>query len=131
MPTKRKILIIEDEQTLLKALDIKFNEAGFDVATAIDGQSGLELANQVKPDIILLDIILPTKDGLTVLEELKQNEETESIPVLLLTNLSDQASISRGVELGAAGYIIKADFSLDEVVQKVESTLAAHPPVVH
>ena len=126
-PMATKILIVEDEQTLLKALTAKFEDEGYEVLTAVDGQTAVDSAKSNLPEIILLDIILPVKDGLAVLEELKSDPATRDIPVLLLTNLSDQNSISRGVELGAAGYIIKADFSLDEVAEKVKSVINQQP----
>lgn len=121
--TKNKILIVEDEQTLLNALAEKCSAEGFDVIKAIDGEDGLKQAQTEQPHMILLDIILPKMDGLVMLEKLKSSEVTSKIPVLLLTNLSDQESISRVVELGANGYLIKADISLDDVVSKVKSLL--------
>ncbi len=123
MDTKAKILIVEDEQTLLNALAEKFIQEGFEVFKAIDGEDGLRQAQEQIPAMILLDIILPKLDGLGMLEKLKGTEATSKIPVILLTNLSDQESISRGVELGANGYLVKADISLDEVVGKVKSLL--------
>jgi len=120
---KQTILIIEDEQTILKAIQIALEEAGYQVFTAIDGESGEGAAKTEKPDLILLDIILPRKNGLDVLKSLKADEATKRIPVILLTNLSDTDTVSQGVALGARGYLVKANYSLDEVVAKVKEVL--------
>ena len=123
MPSKKTILIIEDEQTILKAISIALEDAGFNILSAIDGESGEEIAIQQRPDLILLDIILPRKNGLDVLKSLKSNEATMHLPIILLTNLSDTETVSQGVALGARGYLVKANYSLDEVVAKVRETL--------
>jgi len=123
MSAKSKILIIEDEQTILKAISIALEDAGFEVRTAIDGESGENTAIAETPDLILLDIILPRKNGLDVLRSLKDNAATSNIPIILLTNLSDTDTVSQGVALGARGYLVKANYSLDEVVAKVKEVL--------
>ena len=123
MPKSQTILVIEDEQTILKAISIALEEAGFKVLSAIDGETGEQTAVAHAPDLILLDIILPRKNGLDVLKGLKANEATNAIPVILLTNLSDTETVSQGVALGARGYLVKANYSLDEVVTKVKDVL--------
>ncbi|MFA4873072.1 MAG: response regulator [Patescibacteria group bacterium] len=123
MPKLQTILVIEDEQTILKAISIALEEAGFKVLSAIDGETGEQMAVTHAPDLILLDIILPRKNGLDVLKGLKGNEATNAIPVILLTNLSDTETVSQGVALGARGYLVKANYSLDEVVTKVKDVL--------
>ncbi len=123
MPKSQTILVIEDEQTILKAISIALEEAGFKVLSAIDGETGEQMAVTQAPDLILLDIILPRKNGLDVLKGLKGNEATSAIPVILLTNLSDTETVSQGVALGARGYLVKANYSLDEVVTKVKDVL--------
>lgn len=123
MSAKSKILIIEDEQTILKAISIALADAGFEVRTAIDGESGESTALAETPDLILLDIILPRKNGLDVLRSLKDNATTNNIPIILLTNLSDTDTVSQGVALGARGYLVKANYSLAEVVAKVKEVL--------
>jgi DNA-binding response OmpR family regulator len=120
---KHTILIIEDEQTILKAIQIALEEAGYQVITAIDGEGGEAMAKSGKPDLILLDIILPRKNGLDVLKSLKADEAIRHVPVILLTNLSDTETVSQGVALGARGYLVKANYSLDEVVAKVREVL--------
>ena len=123
MSQQKTILVIEDEQTILKAISIALEDAGFKILTAIDGESGEETAKQHIPDLILLDIILPRKNGLDVLKGLKAFEATKHIPIILLTNLSDTETVSQGVALGARGYLVKANYSLDEVVTKVREVL--------
>lgn len=123
MPKTQTILVIEDEQTILKAISIALEEAGFHVLSAIDGETGEQMAAAQTPDLILLDIILPRKNGLDVLKGLKNNAATNAIPVILLTNLSDTETVSQGVALGARGYLVKANYSLDEVVTKVKDVL--------
>lgn len=119
-----KVLIVEDEQTLLKTIEFAVKDKGYETITAMDGEEASRLIAEEKPDAILLDILLPKKNGLDVLKDMKDDEATANIPVLLLTNLSDEESISQGVALGARGYFVKADMSLDEVAEKVQEILA-------
>jgi DNA-binding response OmpR family regulator len=117
-----KILIVEDDNFLLSMYSTKFKQEGFEILAAENGEKGLKLA-QEKPDVILLDIILPKMDGFEVLKNLKSQKETADIPVILLTNLSQQDDTKKGMSLGAAGYFIKAHFMPSEVVDKVKSYL--------
>ena len=119
----KKILVVEDEATLQKALNDVLVGEGFDVVSALDGEKGFQLAKEEKPDIILLDIILPKMDGFEVLTNLKATEETKEIPVIILTNLSDLENIQKALDLGANTYLVKADFHLDDVLKKVKTTL--------
>lgn len=120
---KKKILIIEDEPTLQKALTEFLTEEDFSVFSALDGETGIALAKKEKPDLVLLDIILPKKDGYEVLGELKGNEETKRIPVMLLTNLESPEDIDRAFEKGASTYLVKSNYKLEEVVGKIKETL--------
>jgi len=120
---KKKILIIEDEATLQKALGEIFLRENYEVLSALDGARGLELAKNEKPDLVLLDLILPKLDGFGVLNELKNKEETKDIPVIILTNLGETTDVQKAIELGATTYLIKSDYQLDEVVKKVEEIL--------
>lgn len=120
---KKKILIIEDESTLQKALSEFLTEEGFEVFSALDGEMGTEMAKKEKPDLVLLDIILPKKDGYEVLDELKGNDETKMIPVILLTNLESAEDIDRAFEKGAKTYLVKSNYKLEEVVGKIKETL--------
>ncbi|MCK4525584.1 MAG: response regulator [Candidatus Andersenbacteria bacterium] len=121
MDNKKKILVIEDEATLQKALNDVLAQEGYDVLSALDGMSGLDLALKENPDLILLDIILPKMDGFEVLKKLKEKES--KIPVIILTNLSDINDIQKALDLGATTYLVKADFHLDDVLKKVKETL--------
>ena len=118
---KIKILLIEDDPFLLNMYNTKFELEGFLVITANDGEKGSKLALKEEPDIILLDILLPKKDGFEVLEELKTNNKTKDIPVILLTNLSQKNEVERGLLLGAIDYLIKAHFMPSEIVTKIKN----------
>lgn len=118
-----KILIVEDDTALQKTLQEFLTEEKFDVACAGDGEEGIRISQQEKPDLILLDIILPKKDGYEVIKELKSNKETVKIPIVLLTNLGGIHDVEKALELGATTYLIKSDYKLDEVVKKIKSIL--------
>jgi DNA-binding response OmpR family regulator len=120
---KKKILIIEDEKDLKFFLVRKFTEEGFDVEEAIDGEEGIKKPKENKPDLILLDLLLPGIDGFEVLSRLKRDPDLESIPVIILSNLGQEEEIGRGLKLGAVDYLIKANFTLDEIVERVRKVL--------
>lgn len=122
-PQKIKILLIEDDSFLSSIYLKKFNLEGFDIQSAPEGEKGIELARAQKPDVILLDILLPKKDGFAVLEELKKDPATQAIPVIVMTNLSEDDNISRAFDLGAVDYLIKSNFLPDEVIDKVKNAL--------
>ena len=119
------ILIIEDDAFLSNIYKTKFEFEGFKVSTAENGQIGLNDARKKKPDLILLDILMPVMDGFTFLEEYKKDKAIKEIPVILLTNLGQKDDVQKGLELGAKDYIIKAHFKPSEVVEKVRKVLAA------
>jgi len=118
-----KVLLVEDDNFLVEMYTTKFELEGFKVVTAEDGQKGIEAAGEEKPDIILLDILMPKMDGFSVLEQLKKNPATQDIPVILLTNLGQKEDVKKGFDLGAAGYLIKAHFMPSEVVEKIKKIL--------
>lgn len=123
--TEKKIhvLIVEDDSFLANIYKTKFDMEGFKVSTAENGEAGLNDAIKKKPDIILLDILLPKMDGFAVLEKLQADPEVKSIPVILLTNLGQKDDVQKGLEMGAKDYLIKAHFKPSEVVAKVRSIL--------
>ncbi len=123
MADKLKILIIEDDTFLLQMYSTKLELEGFEVVDATDGEKGLRQAKKELPDLILLDLILPKKDGLAVLEELKKDPATAAIPVIILSNIGQKEQIDRCFELGAVDYMIKAHFIPSEVIAKIEKTL--------
>lgn len=119
MAQQPKILLVEDDLSLMKIYSNKLRISGFDVSVATTGDEGLRKAQIELPQIILLDLILPGMEGFLVLEELKNNPVTEGIPVVILSNLGQQADIERGKRLGAVDYLVKSDVSLTDVVAKV------------
>jgi DNA-binding response OmpR family regulator len=119
----KKILFIEDESALQKTFRDILEKEGYQMISALDGESGLRLAKSEKPDLILLDLILPRKDGFEVLKELKEDETTKGIPVIVLTNLEDIESVEKAIRLGATTYLVKAQYTLEEVIQKVKKAL--------
>lgn len=121
--TKTTVVIVEDEKMLADMYSTKFSMEGFDAQKANDGQAGFDLVKQVKPKIVLLDIIMPKIDGFGVLKMLKEDAELKDIPVILLTNLGQEEDIKKGKELGAADYFVKANHTPAEVVNKVREVL--------
>lgn len=122
----KTILFIEDESALQKTFSDLLELKGYKVVSALDGEIGVALAKKVKPDLILLDIVLPKINGLEVLGKLKEDSETKTIPVILLTNLEGINNVGKALELGATTYLVKAQYSLDEVVKKIEQTINAN-----
>lgn len=121
--TKPTILLVEDDTFLSGMYVTKLTIEGFNVQLATDGEDAVRQAKAVLPDIVLLDIVLPKKDGFHVLEEIKNEETTKNIPVILLTNLGQKDDVDRGLQLGAADYLIKAHFMPSEVVEKVKEII--------
>ncbi len=119
----KKILFIEDESALQRAISQVMSEGGFKILSALDGEAGLEVAKKEVPDLILLDLVLPKKDGFEVLKELKGNSSTSRIPIIILSNLEGSADVMRAMELGSTTYLVKANYNLDEVVEKIKSFL--------
>lgn len=116
-----KILIVDDEEPILNMYGAALT--GHDVHFAKNGEEGLEKAQKDNPDLILLDIIMPKFNGLDVLERLKANKETSSIPVVILTNLPEEASADKAKALGAKGYFVKAEFEPDKLAKTIEQML--------
>jgi DNA-binding response OmpR family regulator len=123
MPKKAKVLIIEDEESLAQMYQTKFDHEGYEVVVANDGSIGIEQAQKTKPDIILLDIILPKKDGFMVLKELKSDKSTAGVKVIMLTNLGQDEDVIKGKKLGAIDYLVKANLTPAQLVAKVEEYL--------
>lgn len=121
----KKILFIEDESALQRSLGDSLRKEGYEVVSALDGEIGLRLAQTEKPDLILLDIILPKVDGFEVFKALKENPKTKNIPAIILTNLERMEDVEKALELGATTYLVKADYDLKEVIEKVRQSLSA------
>lgn len=119
--SKKLIFIIEDEQVLLKALSLKIIEKGYKVLTALDGEMALSMLKNTKPDLILLDILLPKIDGFKVLKKIKAMPGLKNVPVIVLSNLSDTNEIEKGLKLGAKDYYIKSNIKINTVVDHIDS----------
>jgi two-component system, OmpR family, response regulator len=120
---KNKILVIEDDLTLNKSLSEFLSAEGFEVLVAMDGEEGIRKAKSELPDLVLLDIIMPKKDGYEVIREMKADSKMKNIPVILLTNLGGINDVEKALELGATTYLVKADYKLEEITQRIKSVL--------
>lgn len=117
------VMLVEDDEFLSDIYLKKFEMEGFKVSSANNGEKGLEEVKKKKPDIVLLDILMPKMDGFTVLEHLKADEEVKNIPVILLTNLGQKDDVEKGLQKGAVDYLVKAHFKPSEVVEKIKKVL--------
>lgn len=119
----RRILIVEDDKFSLNAYRVKLQKVGFEIKIAMDGEEAIEILKSYTPGLIILDLILPKKDGFSVLAELKANESWKKIPILIVSNLGQKEDIDRGMVLGAKDYVVKTDLSLDDLVKKINFLL--------
>lgn len=119
----KKILFIEDESALQKTFGDILEQEGYKMVSAMDGEEGLKLAGTEKPDLILLDLILPKINGFDALKQLKGNSALKDIPVIVLTNLEGAGDIEKVLNLGATTYLVKANYTLEEVIQKIKQIL--------
>ena len=120
---KAKILIIEDDRFLIKLYSSKLQREGFEVMEAISGEEGLNKVLREKPDLVLLDLVLPQKSGFEILSEMKMNPETKDIPVIILTNLGQEPDVEKGLSLGASAYLVKTDFSVNQLPEIIKEHL--------
>lgn len=118
-----KILIIEDDKFLLKLYSDQLKHGGFEVSGVLTGEEGLHRVSKQKPDLILLDLLLPKKNGFEILSDLKLNPKTKGIPVMILTNLAQETDVQKGMELGAASYLIKTEFSINQLGELVKECI--------
>ena len=121
--TKKKVLVIEDEMKLQKLIKASLEEAGFETVSALNGVEGVEAMEEHNPDLIILDLILPKKDGFEVLEHMKLKKEFKNIPVIVLTNLEEKYNIEKALAYDVRAYLIKANYRPEEVVDKVRELL--------
>ena len=96
---------------------------GYDVQSALDGEAGLRLATSIKPDLVLLDLILPKMYGLDVLKKMRENKEAKNVPVIILTNQENIDEVEKAIEWGATSYLIKANYNLNEIIKKIDDIL--------
>lgn len=122
-----KILIVEDEDALSLVLEEKFRKEGYEVAIAKDGEEAESMAKKFKPHLILLDLVLPKKLGLDVLESLKSDSELKLIPVIVLSNLEGDESIKKALSLGAVDYFVKTQHPIGEIVERVGTFFTTGP----
>jgi DNA-binding response OmpR family regulator len=122
-----KILLVDDDKLMVNMYQGKFEDDGFDVAVAIDGKMGFDKALEFKPDLILLDILMPNVNGLEMLKTLKGNDATKKIPVILLTNVGGgDEDVEKGLSLGAVAYLVKAHYDPKDIVKKVKEILGGY-----
>ena len=121
----KTILFIEDESALQKTFAKILEKEDYSIIPALDGEIGLNLVKRKKPDLILLDLVLPRVNGFEVLKRIKEDEETKNIPVIVLTNLETIDNIDKAIELGATTYLVKANYTLKEVLDKVKKCLSS------
>lgn len=122
---KKSVALVEDEAALLSMYETKFKMSGFDVFTATNGKDGLMVVQQKKPSLVLLDILMPGISGFEVLEDLKKDENTKTIPVVLLTNLSEDAGFDKGQALGADGYVMKVSCTPERLVHLANAIISS------
>ena len=120
---KKKILLIEDDEFIIKPLAIVLKQEGFELSIAGDGEAALEKLKNEQPDLILLDIVLPKMNGFDVLKEIRSDPKTKNIPVVILSNLAREGEVKMGLAEGANDYIIKTNLSLSNLIKKVKTYL--------
>jgi DNA-binding response OmpR family regulator len=119
----KKILFIEDDNAIQKTLGEGLRNKGYDVVSATDGEEGLEFSKDANADLVILDLILPKMHGLKVLENMRKEPATAETPVIILTNLENINEVEQALEFGATTYLVKANYSLEEVLNKIEQSL--------
>lgn len=119
----KTILIVEDDKFLRELITQKLAKEGYDTLMAIDGEEGIKNIREGKPDLVLLDLILPGIDGFEVLSRMKEDENLAKIPVIILSNLGQREEVERGLKLGANDYMIKAHFTPREIIDKIKTIL--------
>ena len=120
---EKKILIIEDDKFLRELIAQKLLKEDYDIAEAVDGEKGIKAVKEEKPDLVLLDLILPGIDGFEVLAQMKKDPILAEIPVIILSNLGQKDDIERGLKMGAVDYLIKAHFTPGEIIEKIKAVL--------
>ena len=123
MSQNKKIIIAEDEPVLIEMYRLYFERAGYEVLKASNGRECIDFVKNEKPNIILLDILMPKVDGWEVLKQLKTDPETKKIPILVFSNLGQTQEIQKGLDLGADDYVIKSNMTPKELLEKVEGMI--------
>jgi CheY-like chemotaxis protein len=120
-----RVLLAEDDRILRKAGETTLKRRGYTVIPAVDGEDALAKAREHKPDLILLDVMMPKLQGFDVLTQLKSDAATRDIPVIMLSNLEQEADIRRSMDGGALSYLVKSNVGLDELADRVAEALSA------
>ena len=119
----KKILLVEDEEIMIDLLQKKLTKEGYEVSIARDGEEGLKLMREVKPTLILLDIVMPKMGGFEVMEEMAKEPELKKIPVIVISNSGQPVELDKAQKLGAKDWLIKTEFDPQEVIEKVKKQL--------
>jgi len=120
---EKTILIIEDDKFLRELIAQKLIKEGYKISEAVDGEEGIKKVKEEKPDLVLLDLILPGIDGFEVLSKMKEDTALAQTPVIILSNLGQKDDVERGLKLGAVDYLIKAHFTPGEIIDKIKNAL--------
>lgn len=123
MSEAKRILLVEDDRFLRKAAEVRLRRAGYTVVTAADGEEALATASTMQPDLVLLDLIMPRMQGFEVLRVMRTQRHLDGVPIIVLTNLSQDADRARAMTEGANGYLVKANMSLDALADAVGTVL--------
>jgi CheY-like chemotaxis protein len=126
---KSVILIVEDDEVILRALYLAFHSGDYTIATATDGESALKITERLKPDVVLLDLLIPKMNGFEYLKNVKANPALAAIPVVVLSNLGDKEDIEKAKNFGAADYFIKADTDLASLAKRVRKILSSQKSI--
>lgn len=118
---KISVLIVEDDKYIADAYEMKFKKVGFKVKIALSGRVAFEILKEFKPQIIILDLIMPIIDGFEILRQLKNNKDYKNIPVIVASNLGGEADIKEAMDLGAYEYVVKTRSTLESLIKKIES----------
>ncbi|PIP24315.1 MAG: response regulator [Candidatus Nealsonbacteria bacterium CG02_land_8_20_14_3_00_37_10] len=119
----KNILIVEDDKFLRELISQKLIKEKYNVSEAIDGEEGIKKIKEEKPDLVLLDLILPGIDGFEVLAQMKEDRNVTKIPAIILSNLGQKEDIEKGLKLGAVDYLVKAHFTPGEIIEKIKKIL--------
>ncbi len=119
----KKILLVEDDNFIIDIYVTKLKEVGFSVQSAVNGEDALAKIKQSRPDLVLLDIVLPQVTGFEFLQEIKSMPELKNVPVIVISNLGQKKEVEKGLSLGAAKYLIKAHYTPTEVVEEIRAVL--------
>ncbi len=119
----KKVLIVEDDNLLLVTLTHQFEEAGYEVVTALNGEEGLRSFDTEHPDAVVMDIMMPKKDGIQMLEEIRETHPDSKTPFIILSNAGDMDYVARAMESGSVAYVVKSDRQIDSIVKLVGEKL--------